>query len=192
MYVPSVSLAAVFAERLSVIRGDYHQGIFAKTPIVEFVDQYAQNAVYPANRVVIDVRVTRSKKCSVCIVDVLVNVHQMQVQEPAFARLRAQEFDCRTHGILVRSPHREGWFLAAHVCGDPTQSRAMVNVEALVEAKSRSDPSVAPQCEGVEASLTENFRRHQRPGRNGLGRPRHVGTDRVEPRPHGGHRTLHP
>jgi len=142
--VPSVPLSPVLAEGFAVVGGEDHEGARAKSANVELVHETAEEPVHPSDGIVVDVRVRRAEDRFLLGGDVLVHVHEVHVEEPAFVFVGAQERQGGADDIRIRSGERQVGVLPTATSLQRGRRRLLVDFEALGEAEVRGDPAVPP------------------------------------------------
>jgi hypothetical protein len=187
-----MSLEAALEEGLAVVRSDGDDRVVELAEFGEGLEQDPDRAVGPADRVVVDVRVGGAEERGLFVVDVLVEVHQVQVEEPAPLAVDAQELDGGFDQAFVGTLFAECRVFAPNLRWQGPRDGALVDLEALVEAEGRGDPAVAIEPDRLEARFAQNLRRHLRSFRDHVVEARDAGPSRVEPGPEGGHRRLGP
>ena len=100
-HLARVSIVAALAERLAVVRADRDDRVVQVSVGGEVVEQHADHAVGVSDRVVVDVDVAGAEQRGIHVVDVLVDVHQVQVHEPAPSAVDAQELERRLDRAFV-------------------------------------------------------------------------------------------
>src|SRR5262249_59332529 len=97
----TVALETALEEVLAVVRGDDEERVLEVALVGEELEEGFDEAVDPADRVVVAVRVARAEARRFLVVEVLVEVHQGQVEETAPPSLGAQEPRRRLEGSLA-------------------------------------------------------------------------------------------
>ena len=158
-----MSLVAVLAEGLAVVRSDDDDGVLQLTDLVEAVVQVADHPVGPVDGHVVVVRVATAECGRALAVGVLVEVHHVQVDEEALLAEGAKEVRGRDQAVLVRALEgrpRRMLRLGVHV--GRARTRPQVELEALGEAEVGSDPAVAEDTGRAEADVAQDLGGHQR------------------------------
>jgi len=100
-HLTTVAFEAALGKSFAVVGGDHDHRVFGVALIDQMLDQHLHGAVDPADGVVVDVRVRAAEEGRLLIVDVLVYVHQVQVEEPPAAAVDPKELDRRSRHVLV-------------------------------------------------------------------------------------------
>ena len=187
-----VPLEAALAEGLPVVRDQDDERVVEVAEVFEMAEEELQHAIGPADRVVVDVRVLDAEEGGLLIVEVLVDVHPVQVQEPALLAPHPQELHGGGDRSLVGAGPRDRGVLAPGARRQRSLDGPLVHLEALVESKGRGDPAVAVEADGLESVVPQDLCRHQRLRREDLVEARDAGSRGIETRPERRHRRLRP
>ena len=156
-------LPPVLLKRLAVVTGDGDDGLSQQTESVELVDQRAQEQVGPQDRLVVAVRIARPELRGRRVVEVLVRVHEVEIQEETLVAEIFEEVARGPDQVLVRAQQRvRGRIAALDVRALATGLGAHVDLESLREAEVRGDPSVPPDSRGAKARRLEDLRGQRR------------------------------
>jgi hypothetical protein len=157
-YVTRMPFEPALSECLSVVRCHDDERLLRLAATSQLLEEGFEHLVRPEDGVVVDVGVGRSEERSVLAVQVLMDVHQVHVEEPAFVSVDTQELTGGRGGIEIASAGGERRVLRpdpwTHGLGDGTHIR----LEALTESEIAHQPTVAEDPRGSKAGRGQDLR----------------------------------
>ena len=112
--VASVALEASLPKGFAVIRGDDHERLVEHPGVGHVTQDVFHHSILASDRVVVDVRVGIPEERRFFVVGVLVDVHQVDVEEPALVGRDVEEGADGLDGAVVGPLALERWVLALH------------------------------------------------------------------------------